>query len=598
MIRCKTPAPRSKPSSTTYAVIITATSQNQMKSMIRYLLRRRDRITCRNRAFRSRRRAMRDLAVYQHQKQNGQHGVQPHETDQSEQAIAGMNIFRIAFRGAHEAIDQPGLPSDLRSHPTRGVGNIGQRQAEHDDPEQPARFIQLSAPQQKRARGHHGDENRPKAGHDVIAVIEQRNIRRPLVFRKFVQTLYLGRAGAIDQEAQNFVHYHWIVNALMFFIGLPKDDHGRAIFRLKQSFHRGGSDGLVARHVFAVKVAGGEDLQRGENYAGNHADPHKDTRMFNKLSFEKIKSAHAGHYECRRNYRAAHVVRILQERPWIQQQSPETDDLETSVGRTLECYGMLHPCVGDDDEVPGEPRAKKHQEGRPPVSFGAEAFFAIQEQSQERGFKKEREHALHHQRLADHAAGDAREMRPVGAELEFHGNPGDHAENEVDPKYFCPETGGLIVSFLVRAQCQGLQYHDQQGQPHGELRKEVMKRRGKSKMKPVNQQRAIHAYSLVGHSRQSWMFLTHNRMAGRTRKQMAIQKLNRNRQTDDVIYLTLGGDACGSADAAWLIDNHPCHRLPILFFLGSVHAVRALVHSQAVDFVLDRKVFQLAEVVR
>src|SRR6478672_11101353 len=111
MIRCRTPAPRSKPSSTTYAVIITATSQNQMKSMMRYLLHRRDRIPCRDRAFRSRRRAMRDLAVYQHQKQNGQHGVQPHETDQSEQAVAGMNIFRIAFRGAHEAIDQPGLPS-------------------------------------------------------------------------------------------------------------------------------------------------------------------------------------------------------------------------------------------------------------------------------------------------------------------------------------------------------------------------------------------------------------------------------------------------------------------------------------------------------
>jgi hypothetical protein len=29
-----------------------------------------------------------------------------------------------------------------------------------------------------------------------------------------------------------------------------------------------------------------------------------------------------------------------------------------------------------------------------------------------------------------------------------------------------------------------------------------MKRRGKGKMEPVNQQRTIHAYSLVGHSRQ------------------------------------------------------------------------------------------------
>src|SRR5690349_5230042 len=85
MIKCRTPAPRSKPSRTTYAVIIIATSQNQMKSMIRYLLRHRDRITCRD--LRCGARAMRDLAVDQHQKQNGQHSVQTHETDQSEQAI-------------------------------------------------------------------------------------------------------------------------------------------------------------------------------------------------------------------------------------------------------------------------------------------------------------------------------------------------------------------------------------------------------------------------------------------------------------------------------------------------------------------------------
>src|SRR5690242_21745098 len=92
MIRCRTPAPRSKPSSTTYAVIITATSQNQMKSMIQYLLRHRDRITCRDCVFRASR-SMRDLAVYQHQKQNRQDGVKPHEADQSEQAVTGMNVL-------------------------------------------------------------------------------------------------------------------------------------------------------------------------------------------------------------------------------------------------------------------------------------------------------------------------------------------------------------------------------------------------------------------------------------------------------------------------------------------------------------------------
>src|SRR5205823_2747280 len=141
------------------------------------------------------------------------------------------------------------------------------------------------------------------------------------------------------------------------------------------TFHRSGGDRLVTSHVFAVKVAGGKDLQRRENYAGNHAHSHKDARMLNKFSFEKINSAHTSHYECRCNYRPAHVVCVLQERPRVQQQSPEADDLKAAVGRPLECYGMLHPCVGDDDEISGEPGAKKYQESRPPVSFRAEAFF-------------------------------------------------------------------------------------------------------------------------------------------------------------------------------------------------------------------------------
>ena len=68
---------------------------------------------------------------------------------------------------------------------------------------------------------------------------------------------------------------------------------------------------------------------------------------------------------------------------------------------------------------------------------------------------------------------------------------------KVDAKDLCPETRGLIVDFIVRAQRQRFQHHDQQRQSHGELRKQVMKCRGKGKMQPVNQQRTIHSCSLV-----------------------------------------------------------------------------------------------------
>src|ERR1051326_7455510 len=40
------------------------------------------------------------------------------------------------------------------------------------------------------------------------------------------------------------------------------------------------------------------------------------------------------------------------------------------IGQPLVMEGdrMLHPCVGDDNEVAGEPRSKKHEEGGPPMS--------------------------------------------------------------------------------------------------------------------------------------------------------------------------------------------------------------------------------------
>src|SRR4051794_22169198 len=56
--------------------------------------------------------------------------------------------------------------------------------------------------------------------------------------------------------------------------------------------------------------------------------------------------------------------------------------------------------------------------------------------------------------------------------------------------------------------------------------------------------------------------------------------------------------ALDSVAAGWLIHNHPCHRLAVLFFLGSVHAMGSLIHGKAMHFVLHPKVFQLAEVIR
>ena len=72
--------------------------------------------------------------------------------------------------------------------------------------------------------------------------------------------------------------------------------------------------------------------------------------------------------------------------------------------------------------------------------------------------------------VADHSTGDARKLRPVGAELKFHWNASDHADQKIDGEDSGPEPGGLVIALILVADRNRLQHDDQQRQPHGELR--------------------------------------------------------------------------------------------------------------------------------
>jgi len=58
--------------------------------------------------------------------------------------------------------------------------------------------------------------------------------------------------------------------------------------------------------------------------------------------------------------------------------------------------------------------------------------------------REEAEYAFHGQGLTDYAAGETGEARPVRAELELHGNAGDHAEDKIDSENASPEAGGTV----------------------------------------------------------------------------------------------------------------------------------------------------------
>src|SRR5580658_5855108 len=87
-------------------------------------------------------------------------------------------------------------------------------------------------------------------------------------------------------------------------------------------------------------------------------------------------------------------------------------------------------------------------------------------------------------------------MRPVGAELEFHGNAGHNTEYEIDAKDLSPEAGRLAVDEIFTTQSDGLEHDNQQRQSHGELRKEIMEGRSESEVEAMNEKRAVHRSGL------------------------------------------------------------------------------------------------------
>src|SRR5439155_5367699 len=78
------------------------------------------------------------------------------------------------------------------------------------------------------------------------------------------------------------------------------------------------------------------------------------------------------------------------------------------------------------------------------------------------------------QGLADDLAGETGQPGPVGAELKLQRNARYHAHGEIDPEDARPEAGHLVVALVLRTQGHHLEDHHEQGQPHGQLRKQVM----------------------------------------------------------------------------------------------------------------------------
>src|SRR5579859_5634909 len=119
-------------------------------------------------------------------------------------------------------------------------------------------------------------------------------------------------------------------------------------------------------------------------------------------------------------------------------------------------------------------------------------FFAKQEQAEKTRFEKKGEHAFHGQCLPDDAARRFGKLRPVRAELEFHGNSSDHTDRKIDSEDASPELRGAVVVLVARSKRFGLQVDKQEREPHRQLWKNVVEGYGERELQSVDVQRFIH----------------------------------------------------------------------------------------------------------
>src|SRR5205085_6322481 len=113
-------------------------------------------------------------------------------------------------------------------------------------------------------------------------------------------------------------------------------------------------DRLVLGEELALAIAGGKKLQGAGDQAGDDAEAQAGGGLA-LPSLQRPEGSHAGYREGAGDHRSAHGVRVLPDRPRAEEELRKVRELQPAVYQRMPSR-ELHEGIGDDDEVPGDPR--------------------------------------------------------------------------------------------------------------------------------------------------------------------------------------------------------------------------------------------------
>ena len=204
---------------------------------------------------------------------------------------------------------------------------------------------------------------------------------------------------------------------------------------------------------------------------------------------EQVPCADAHDEQRRQHERRGDGVEELVHRHGRKEHVPERGHLVAhrfEVERTA--YGILHPCVGDQN-----PQGREvGPDGREPCRREVEALRDLvpsEEHDGDEGALHEEGHdALDGQRGTEDVAHEMRVVGPVGAEFEFEDDARRHADGEVDAEQAHPEFGGPFPEFVARADVEGLHDGEDEAQSQRERHEKpvVDGRHGELRTRPID----------------------------------------------------------------------------------------------------------------
>ena len=207
--------------------------------------------------------------------------------------------------------------------------------------------------------------------------------------------------------------------------------------RFPVRLHGGDLLGLVLQRVEAVHVAR-EDLERDQHRAKPDAEAHSGGRCRGPVAPEPAVGREPRHEEGHGQAGGQQHVGEAVGHGGVEDDGPPVRCVDDTVAQ-LEARRRVHPAVEHQDPEGAHGGAEGHQRGGERVHPTGHAAGAEQHDAEEHRLEEEGSQHLIGKERARHVAHALHEARPVGAELEGHGDAGDDAEREGQGKDLHPE---------------------------------------------------------------------------------------------------------------------------------------------------------------